>query len=452
MTITNKSKQLLLGLVLFMIQAPIHAQQILNFDFGTGAVSAGYTQVKATDIYGEEKGFGFDYGCQAILIDRGGKDPLTSDFATATGSVFFSVRLPQGNYRVTVTLGDPISAATTTIKAESRRLMAERIQTKAGTSKTVTFNVSVWDSIIRRHARPGTSEKILLKPRERTSLDWDNKLTLEFSNTNPCIQAVRIEPLKNPLQVFLMGNSTVTDQSLEPWASWGQMIPAFFENNRVVIANMAASGATLKSTLNRKRLAKVAALLHKGDYVFIEFAHNDQKEGSGEEAFTTYNAYLKLFADTVLSHGAIPVFVTSTNRRVFDSHGQVVNTLGDFPRAMRAEAKKEGIALIDLNGFTKTLYEAFGEEGSRRLFVQYPAGSFPGQQQALADNTHFNDFGAYEIARCVVEGLRRSGLDLKNYLKKEKELPVFDPQHPDDFDDWSLPLTPFFSEVKPYGN
>lgn len=440
----NKLRLSVFVIVAMTCASQAKSQQGLKYDFGTGTVANGYQQVTAVDTYTDQKGYGFDYGTHALAIDRGGSDPLTGDFCTGIGSVFFSAKLPQGNYRVSVTLGDALKATTTTIKAESRRLMVKSVQTAPGQFKTVSFNVSVWDSII------SGDKKVKLKPREQTKLDWDNKLTLEFSNTNPSIAAIKIASLKNPIQVFLMGNSTVTNQSLEPWACWGQMIPAFFTNENVVVTNMAASGETLRSSLGRKRLDKVASILHKGDYVFIEFAHNDQKKGSGEQAYTTYNQYLRAFADTALNHGAIPVFVTSTNRRSFDKSGHIINTLGEFPAAMRLEAKKRNIALIDLNKMTKTLYEAYGDDQSRHLFVQYPAGTFPGQEKELADNTHFSDFGAYEIAKCVVEGLRHCRLGLKNYLKKD--LSGFDIAHPDDIRDWDLPITPMFTAIKPYGN
>lgn len=434
-----------IAVVLFILSAinNVNAQTDLKYDFGTGAVAAGYTRVTATDMYNDQKGYGFDYGTNAIAINRGGDDALKSDFCTGIGSLFFSVKVPQGNYHVTLTLGDKLKATTTTVKAEARRLMVEKIETRPGEFKTISFNVAVWDSIINDR------EKVKLKPRELTSLDWDNKLTLEFSNANPCIDAVEIQEIKNPVQIFLMGNSTVTDQSLEPWACWGQMIPAFF-GGKVVVTNMAASGETLRSSFGRKRLDKVASMLHPGDYLFIEFAHNDQKKGSGEEAYTTYNKFLKTFADTARNHGAIPVFVTSTNRRNFDKDGHVYNTLGEFPDAMRYEAKKENVALIDLNAMTKTLYEAYGDEKSKLLFVQYPAGTFPGQDKELADNTHFRDFGAYELAKCMVEGIKKSRLDLKHYLKEN--LPAFDIARPDDYSSWNLPFTPMFSGVKPYGN
>lgn len=415
-----------------------------KFDFGTGPAAAGYTRVTALSTYRSGIGYGFDYGSTPVAWDRGTQDSLQRDFCTSEAPLFFSVRVPEGTYRVTVTLGDAWQGSEATIKAESRRLMAERIATKAGQFKTVSFLVSVWDSVIR----PG--RVVRLKPRERDKLDWDDKLTLEFSGARPCIDAVKITPVANAITVFLTGNSTVTDQQLEPWSCWGQMIPAFFGPGRVVIADHAASGATLRSSIGRGRLAKMSSLMKPGDYLFVEFAHNDQKKGSGEQAYTTYNKYLRQFIDSAKAHGVTPVLVTSTNRRDFDASGHVVNTLGEFPAAMRYEAKKDGVALIDLNAMTKTLYEALGPEKSKELFVQFPAGTFPGQDKALADDTHFSGFGAYELAKCMVNGIRKQVPALGKYLKRG--LHPFDPARPDNIRDWQLPLTPMFTSVKPYGN
>lgn len=422
---------------------PAHGQHEYRFDFGSGAVRPGYQQVTATNLYSEQSGFGFDYGTQAIALDRGGTDPLHEDLCTSEGPMFFSVRVPEGTYRVTVTLGDPWRNTTTTIKAESRRLMEKKITTEAGKFRTVSFLVSIWDSTI------SDTRAVRLKPREIDKLDWDNKLTLEFGNIRPSVESLTIQPVTHAVTVFLAGNSTVTNQQLEPWASWGQMIPAFFQGN-VAVANHAASGSTLRASLGRGRLEKIMHLIKPGDYLFIEFAHNDQKPGSGEVAFTTYNKYLKQYIDSARAHQATPVLVTSTCRRSFDASGKLIPTLGKFPDAMRYEAKKDGVALLDLNQMTRTLYEGLGPEKSRELFVQFPAGTFPGQLKALADNTHFSDFGAYELARCVAQAISDSKLPLRADLNPG--MSHFDPTHPDDIRKWDLPYTPMYTSVKPYGN
>ena len=290
---------------------------------------------------------------------------------------------------------------------------------------------------------------MILKPREINKLDWDNKLTLEFSNSRPCINAIEIQKVEKVTTVYLTGNSTVTDQQLEPWACWGQMIPSFFKSDKVVIADNAVSGSTLGAFVAQRRLNKIMSVIHPGDYLFVEFAHNDQKPGAHEKPYTTYNALLKRFIDSARAHQAIPVLVTSTSRRFFDSLGQVENTLGDYPAAMRYEAKKDGVVLIDLNAMTTTLYNALGPGKSKELFVQFAAGTFPGQVNALADNTHFNDFGAYELAKCMVNGIKKAKLGIAQNLKDQ---PVFNPAYPDDIKKWDLPLTPMYTSIKPLGN
>ena len=440
---TKTFGRVILAVASLLLFRAAQAQSSFRFDFGTGAVEPGYRQVTALNTYSDSSGFGFDYGSQAIALDRGGADPLHGDLCTSEGPLFFSVRVPEGTYRVSVTLGDPWRATTTTIKAESRRLMERQVTTAKGSYRTVSFLVSVWDSVIS----PGRS--VRLKPREFDKLDWDHKLTLEFTNTRPSIEAMTIEPVSRAVTVFLAGNSTVTDQQLEPWASWGQMIPAMF-SDKVAVADHAASGSTLRASLSRGRLDKILQLIRPGDYLFIEFAHNDQKPGSGEEAFTTYNQYLKRYIDSARAHRAIPVLVTSTCRRAFDQHGKLTPTLGQFPDAMRYEAKKDGVALLDLNRMTRTLYETLGQDKSRELFVQFPRGTFPGQQTTLADNTHFSDFGAYELARCMAHAISTSKLPLSQYLKPGAG--NFDPAHPDDIRGWDLPFTPMYTSVKPYGN
>lgn len=148
--------------------------------------------------------------------------------------------------------------------------------------------------------------------------------------------------------------------------------------------------------------------------------------------------------------GGIPVLITSMHRRSFDTTGHIMNTLGDYPEAVRQTAREENVALIDLHAMSKILYEAWGETASLKAFVHYPANTFPGQEQALKDNTHFSTYGAYEIAKCIVKGIRDARLDLARYLVKE--VPRFDPASPDDMATWYWPLSPLKSAVKPAGN
>ena len=421
------------------------AKRTFKFDFGTGKLAPGYTRVVATTKYNQQIGYGFDYGSKPIAINRGGNDPLRSDFCTSNAPFFFSVNVPQGNYNVTVILGDQKGPTVTTIKAESRRLMVKKVATKPGRFIKKKFTICVW------HREIKSGGEVILKDRELSKLDWDHKLTIEFNNSHPCVDAIEITPADNVPTVFLAGNSTVTDQQLEPWSCWGQMLPRFFKPGTVAIADMAASGSTLKASVARKRLEKIANMIKPGDYFFIQFADNDQKPGPDHvDPFTSYEQYLKRFINVARSHGATAVLVTPINRHFFNSDGKIRNTLGNYPAAMRQLAKKDHVALIDLNVMSKTMFDAYGPKTSGKLFVQFPAGTFPGVTKELKDNTHFNDFGAYELAKCIVKGIRNSNIGLVKDLKDG--IPVFNPAHPDPINQWFLPMTPMYTSVKPYGS
>jgi len=325
--------------------------------------------------------------------------------------------------------------------------MVERISTENGDTKTVEFTVHVRDTMI------GTSgNKVRIKDRERSFLHWDNKLTFEFNGVAPKIAALEITPAgTDVVTVFLAGNSTVVDQDKEPYAAWGQMIPAFFQPGKVAIANYAESGESLSGFIAARRFEKVLSLMKPGDYAFVEFGHNDQKQrGEGVGAFTSYKKDMKYFIAEVRKKGGIPVIVTSMNRRNFDSTGKVNQTLGDYPEAGRQTAREENVALIDLNAMSKVMYEAWGPEYSKKAFAIYPENTFPGQKGALNDNTHFNPYGAYEIARCIAEGIKATKLDLAKFLKKE--IPPFDPAKPDPLSSFYWPLSPSMASVKPDGN
>ena len=188
-----------------------------------------------------------------------------------------------------------------------------------------------------------------------------------------------------------------------------------------------------------------------GDYLFIEFGHNDQKEkGVNDGAWKSYTEQLKFFVTETRKKGGIPVIVTPTSRRSFDSTGKLENTLGDYPDAARKLAAEMNIPLIDLNAMTKKLFEAMGPDRSKTAFVHYAANTFPGQTKAMADNTHFNTYGAYQIAKCVVEGIKQNKLGITKFLKDG--LPVFDPAKPDAVNSWYWPWSPKSPVVIVQGN
>ncbi|MBP3786692.1 MAG: rhamnogalacturonan acetylesterase [Prevotella sp.] len=357
----------------------------------------------------------------------------------------YSVPVPDGNYRVTVTLGAKKRAAQTVVRAESRRHYFDVVSTKKGKYETVTF-------VVNKHSpRIDAQLRVKLKPREWGYKNWDDSLNLSFCGPSPAVKSIRIEPDTTTTTVYLCGNSTVVDQEDEPWSSWGQMITRWFDD-KVVVANFAESGLSCTSFLAQLRLDKILSQLKKGDYVIVEFGHNDEKEKKpGDGAWYSYSRNLKIFADRVKAASGNIIFCTPTARRAFEKdHKTNRNTHGDYPEAMKAVAQREGVPVIELTKMTTTFYEALGEEGSKRSLVHYPANTFPNQPKPLADNTHFNPYGAWEIAKMIVMGLKQMNSPLVQHLRSDWQ--DFNPAQPDNPDAFVWHMSAGSNLTKPDGN
>lgn len=419
-------------LILFICTFQTFAQTSLKFDFGAGKVEKGFTKITENDNFAQEKGYGFEPNQSINCLDRNDKNALRSDFCTSDKPFYFSAKVAEGNYKVTITFGDKNENTNTTVKAELRRLMLENIATAKGKFRTETFIVNVRNSNF-----PGGEVK--LKEREKTLewWAWDDKLTLEFNGTRPVVNAVEIEKIETIPTVFLLGDSTVCDQPREPYASWGQMFTRFFKPE-IAVANHAESGESLRSSLGAKRLDKVLSLIKKGDFVLIQFAHNDEKErGEGVGAFTTFKASLKQYVTAIRAKGAIPILLTPVHRRSFDENGKITNSHGDYPEAVRRVAQEERVEMIDLTTLSRDFYEALGREKSGAAFKE-------------GDGTHHNNYGAYQLAKIIADVIREQKLSAAKFLKKD--FPAFDPKKPDAIESFNLPPSPLITETKPLGS
>ena len=416
----------------------------LKFDFGPGPVAPGYTQVMADMVFTPERGFGFEPGATLNGIDHAGPDLVQSDCVTGTAPFYFSAALPsEGNYRVTVVLDNAGGQAPVTIKAELRRLMVERIKPAKNGSTTCTFIVNTRTPKIVTTG--GIKEGVvrLKAPRETTqeAWAWDNLLTLEFNGPAPAICAVEIEPVTVPT-VFLIGDSTVCDQSREPYNSWGQMLTQFFKPE-VAVANHAESGETYRDSIGRRRLDKIISVMRPGVYLFMQFAHNDQTQlaaGTGGP-FTTYKAEMKTHIAAVKKAGGHAVVVSPMERRGFDATGQVTASLADYAQAAREVAAEEAVPFIDLNALSKQLYTALGREKSALAFAA------PDGRQ---DNTHQSNYGSYQLAKCIVQGIRAAKLELAGFIVDD--FIAYDPSKPDPFEAFAVPPSPNFSNQRPLGD
>lgn len=398
-----------------------------KFTFGDRLAEKASVRVSASDRYSTSAGFGFEpgseVGCSAGTQSCSNSKPF-----------YFSAAVPEGNYRVTVTFGDKSAATSTVVKAELRRLMLAPVETAMGKFVTRSFVVNV------RGPDISTGGRVKLKDRETTSEKWawDEKLTLEFNGPHPAVSAIEITAVSVPT-IFLLGDSTVCDQPTEPYASWGQMLTRFF-GDKVAVASHAESGESLKSSFGAKRLEKVLNVAKPGDYLIIQYAHNDEKEkGYGIGAMTSFKASLKQFIEAFKAKGGTPIVVTPMHRRTFDAAGKITNSHGDYPEAARQAAREEGAALIDLTVISKDLYETLGREGSGALFKD-------------GDGTHHTNYGAYELARAIVQSMRDQRLALAKYLVSP--IPSFDPKKPDSQASVAavVPPSPIYNETRPLGN
>jgi len=381
----------------------------------------------AVPVYTRECGFGTDLGTQAS--------------ETKPAPFYFSMAVPEGNYRVTITFGSETDASDNTVRAESRQLLLERLTTVTGEFVTRSFCVNVrGPGLTPPEANAPGGSRVLLNERENGLLRWDDKLTLEFNGPAPRVRSVTVTPVNVPT-LYLAGDSTVTDQPGEPAAGWGQMLPRFLKAD-LAVANHAESGETLKSFISGLRLAKILSQLKAGDYLFIQFGHNDEKRQWPQtyvEAHTTYKAYLRAFIAEARLRGATPVLVTSMQRRTFDDQGHIRNTHGDYPAAVRELAAEEKVALIDLERASIAFYEALGPTRSPLAFN---AGG--------KDATHHNNYGGYELAKAVVQGIRDARLPLASLIVDD--FTGFDPAHPDAPEAFILPPSPSHSTAALRGN
>ena len=393
----------------------VDAAENYKFDFGEGPVAAGYTQVKANTKYSDSQGYGFESGTVSS-VDRLWDDDLTTDFLTAKGDMVFSVALPQGNYEVTFILGDGENESETTVWAENRKLMLDRITLAGGVFSRQTV------SLRRMETRSmDGSVTMSIKDREKDYRTWDKKLTFVISGKAPAVAGIEIKRNDNVTTLWLCGNSTVVDQITAPWAGWGQMAPGFFKST-LAIANYAESGLTASGFYSMKRLAKILAEVKKGDFVTVQFAHNDQKN---QNDVNNYEATLTKYANEIKAKGAIPLFVTSTARQ---NETDPKTAVGGLPERMRALGKKLGVTVLDLNQHSITLGKALG--GNKEKMYMYTA----------SDKTHFCEYGAYELARANIEEIKAKVPELAKHLRDDHE--AFNSSKPDPLDVLTRAKTP----------
>ena len=385
-----------------------------KFDFSPGPEPAGYVKVSPAEAYTIERGYGFDFGSRPEVVERGGADPLRDGFVTTTAApFFFSVQVPEGNYRITVTLGDAQGESHTTLRTEAGHLMAPDIATAAGKFATRTIVANVRRPQLPPPPRnaPGGSEVHMFLAGEAGSRCWDEKLTIEFNGSRPCLGTLEIVKDDTVPTIFIAGDSTVGDPRRGPGGNWPTQLCQFFKPE-VAVCNSAEGGETSKSFITGYRFDKVLSQMKPGDFFLVQFGHNDSKAQwpqSYTEPGTSFNAYLRVFIAETRRRGATLVLVTPMERR---ANG---DSVGPWARAMREVAAQENVPLIDQWAMSKQLWTALG----------------PDVNQAFADQTHLSGYGGYLLSKLIVGEIRKNIPDLARFVVDDfKEMPPTQPEPP----------------------
>ncbi|MCB0529481.1 MAG: GDSL family lipase [Saprospiraceae bacterium] len=243
---------------------------------------------------------------------------------------------------------------------------------------------------------------------------------------------------KDTPRVFLAGDSTMAPKkaTAAPETGWGMVFPAFFDTSAVKFENHAVNGRSTKSFRTLGHWDNMIARVHPGDYVFLQFGHNDSKVSDSlryAPARTDYRDNLIRFIGEIRAKGGQPVLLTPVVRRKFDDKGQYVDQHGDYPAVVREVAAAQKVPLIDLWAKSKQLLERLGPDDSKRMFLNLPPATFLNYPDGKNDNTHFTPYGAALVAALVAEGVRESDMKLRDFLKRTEfegkyayELPVID--------------------------
>ncbi|MBB3113751.1 lysophospholipase L1-like esterase [Paenibacillus phyllosphaerae] len=362
-----------------------------QFDFGPGSAAEGYTQVNATRAYVEGNGYGFADTALVQDENRNTGNALTEDFTRVNGTSFLAEMKPS-NYRVTMTIGDATESTNVGVTVEQ---MAKVPVTTvpAGEFKEFTYDIALIDGVFN----------------------------FEFTGNTPKINALKIERLAEngtgdkPV-IYLASDSTVANyaESYRPQAGWGEPLGGFFDQEQVTVDNRAVGGLSSKTFLVGGYLNDLLLDIHAGDYLFMQWSHNDSTPSRPERYLTPeqFKVYLKTYIDGAVQRGATPVLVTPVNRRDFTDE-TLNKSFPEYVAAMKAVAQETGTLLIDLNQMSWEYFQELGTEGTKGIFMWVGT---------TEDNTHLQMNGATKVAEMVAKLVRELNIPLSSAVTLDGEL------------------------------
>ncbi len=222
--------------------------------------------------------------------------------------------------------------------------------------------------------------------------------------------------------IYGIGDSTMANKikpDENPERGWGQLFPMFLTDD-IKFDNRAVNGRSTRSFINEKLWDAVYKQLKKGDYVFIQFRHNDQKEKDSLRYTNPHTAYrhnLIRFITETREKGATPILFSSVARRNFNEKGVLISTHGEYTLEARLVAQEYNVQFIDMEYFSELVEQSYGPEKSKQLHLHFKAGEIPYYKEDKADDTHFSVKGATEMAKIVAEELKKTKLDIIKYIK-----------------------------------
>lgn len=231
------------------------------------------------------------------------------------------------------------------------------------------------------------------------------------------------EPVATGFTLFMIGDSTMADKPLippNPERGWGQLLPLYFREG-VRVENHAVNGRSTKSFIDEGRWQAVVDRLKPGDYVIIQFGHNDEKKNDPKrytEPFGSFKTNLEMFVRETRAHQATPILATPVARRKFDQAGKPVDTHGDYVTAARQAAQELQVPLLDLNRDSTALLAQLGPDSSKRLYDWIPAGEFKRYPKGISDDTHFNAYGASRMCDLAAAEIEANVPKLAVWLKQ----------------------------------
>jgi lysophospholipase L1-like esterase len=233
---------------------------------------------------------------------------------------------------------------------------------------------------------------------------------------------------KEPITIYLAGDSTMAQKLPEkrPETGWGEALQKFFKEDQVRVENHAQNGRSTRTFITENRWQTIIDKLKKGDYVFIQFGHNDESKEKVDRYTPPEDYWRNLirFIDDVRAKKATPVLLTPVMRRRFDKDGNFFDTHGEYPDIVRAVAVETKVALLDMHRESEKVIKQYGVEGSRKLFLQLAPGENPNYPKGIEDNTHFSPQGADKMAGLVIAAIRADKkLGLAKHLKKQEASP-----------------------------